>query len=348
MNDKPATDNEAKQAEKREAELQRISDYARDTVRNDCDDRDITHCGMTLEQRDHLAATMLVIPDPPDEPTDLPGEPDSDSEAMQSFRASRESIKPVFRDMFVPEKPEDVYRFRVQLDWRCVEEQMAYADRTAGAPRYRNPHYRPWTYLPIGQPLPPKQILCTNHERQYDAHRDIVASGRRNERLLPADPVDPPKMWKDQPEIWNVIRSNKEHLSVTWTVTLNCGHIGVVHAPDADWMPEHGLRFPVSAARLEEMRQEWATLGDDADEFAVDQLAWIEAGWPQPRVTCPVCPRIHYVVAWERVGWLAKPKSKSKPIETKPLPRKILEQKLRKLEDEAAALREELKNRPDQ
>ena len=324
MNDKPAADKETKQAEKREAELQGISDYAREKVRKDCDDQDIANCGMTLEQRDQLAAAILAIPDPPDEPAELPGEPDSDYEAMQSFHASRESIKPVFREMFVPDRPEDVYRFRVQLDCGCIEERRAYTDRAQGPPRYRVPHYRPWTYLPVDQALPPKQILCTNHERRHDAHREIVASGGRDDRLLPADPVDPPEMWEDQPEIWKVIRSDKEHLSVTWTVTLNCGHIGVVRAPDADWTPEDGLRFPVSAARLEEMRQEWATLGDEADEFAADELAWIESGWPQPRVTCPVCPRIHYVVAWERVGWLAKPKPKPKPIKPKPVPRKYV------------------------
>ncbi len=166
MNEKPASDREAKQAEKRAAELQRISDYARDKVRKDCDDRDIARCGMTLEQRDRLAAATLAIPDPPDEPTDLPGEPSPDSEAMQSFHAGRERIKPFFRDMFTPDKPEDVYRFRVQLDCGCVEERMAYADRAQGAPRYQVPHYRPWTYLPVKQPRPPKQILCDNHEKR--------------------------------------------------------------------------------------------------------------------------------------------------------------------------------------
>ena len=97
---------------------------------------------MTLEQRDQLAATMLAIPDPSDEPTDLPGEQSPDSDAMQSFHAGRESIKPVFRDLFMPDEPERVHRFRVQLDCGCVEERMAYADRAQGAPRYRVPHYR--------------------------------------------------------------------------------------------------------------------------------------------------------------------------------------------------------------
>lgn len=48
-------------------------------------------------------------------------------------------------------------------------------------------------------------------------------------------------------------------------------------------------------------------------------------------------------MAYERVGWVAP---KPKPLKPKPTPRKILERRLQKLETEAAALREELKNRP--
>jgi hypothetical protein len=50
------------------------------------------------------------------------------------------------------------------------------------------------------------------------------------------------------------------------------------------------------------------------------------------------------LVAYEPVGWLAPPPKPLKPVKPKPVPRKTLERRLKKLESEAAQLREELKN----
>lgn len=53
---------------------------------------------------------------------------------------------------------------------------------------------------------------------------------------------------------------------------------------------------------------------------------------------------IRSIVAYQRVGWL---EPKPKPAKPKPPPRKTLERRLKKLEAEAADLRERLKNLPD-
>jgi hypothetical protein len=65
---------------------------------------------------------------------------------------------------------------------------------------------------------------------------------------------------------------------------------------------------------------------------------------PVPFTQCHTCACVRSVVAYERVGWL---KPKPKPFKAVSVPRKTLERRLKKLEAEAAALREELKNRPD-
>jgi hypothetical protein len=64
---------------------------------------------------------------------------------------------------------------------------------------------------------------------------------------------------------------------------------------------------------------------------------------PAPFTRCHTCACIRTIAAYERVGWLA---GKKTPIKPKPAPRKSLERRLRKLESEAAQLREQLKTYP--
>jgi hypothetical protein len=66
---------------------------------------------------------------------------------------------------------------------------------------------------------------------------------------------------------------------------------------------------------------------------------------PDPRASHAATPAHAYatIAAYERVGWLA---GKKTPIKPKLAPRKSLERRLRKLESEAAQLREQLKTYP--
>lgn len=64
---------------------------------------------------------------------------------------------------------------------------------------------------------------------------------------------------------------------------------------------------------------------------------------PAPFVYCYTCARIRSIVAYQRIGWL---EPKPKPAKPKPSPRTAMERRLKKLELEAADLRERLRNLP--
>lgn len=64
---------------------------------------------------------------------------------------------------------------------------------------------------------------------------------------------------------------------------------------------------------------------------------------PAPFVYCYACSRIRSIIAYQRIGWL---EPKPKPAKPKPSPRTAMERRLKKLELEAADLRERLRNLP--
>jgi hypothetical protein len=70
--------------------------------------------------------------------------------------------------------------------------------------------------------------------------------------------------------------------------------------------------------------------------------------WPEPATftRCRTCANSRSVVAYDRVGWVARKPKPQKPAEPQPRPRKTLERRLQKLEAEAALLREQLNDLP--
>jgi hypothetical protein len=72
----------------------------------------------------------------------------------------------------------------------------------------------------------------------------------RGSLQCPAEAPD----WADA-ETWAVLRHDEPHTSAFWTVTLSCGHITDVVAPDLGWEPADGSGR-VSASRLREMTTE--------------------------------------------------------------------------------------------
>ncbi len=83
----------------------------------------------------------------------------------------------------------------------------------------------------------------------------------------------------------------------------------------------------------------------DSDEEAYWRRLYAE-GHPEPApfTRCNTCAGVRSVVAYQRLGWLAPKKKPVTPVKPKPVPRKTLERRLKKLESEAAQLREQLKN----
>ncbi len=56
-----------------------------------------------------------------------PGEARSADEAMEDYRQYRSRLNPVLAPLLVPD-PENIYRWRVQYDCGCIEEQLATND----------------------------------------------------------------------------------------------------------------------------------------------------------------------------------------------------------------------------
>jgi hypothetical protein len=68
----------------------------------------------------------------------LPGEARSADEVMEDYRQYRSRLNPVLAPLLVPD-PEDIYRWRVQYDCGCIEEQLATNDTVNGCWLIRTP-----------------------------------------------------------------------------------------------------------------------------------------------------------------------------------------------------------------
>jgi hypothetical protein len=194
----------------------------------------------------------------------LPGKPQPAGEFLAEYQEHntkrRERIPGPLWVFWAPD-PKDIFRWRIQLDCGCVEERIKHSlsggdddDKpTSGIATASDfdPLSREW--------LPPGEFLCSGkHRKRAQPIRDIGDWGERQVREFPADPVDPPEMWADQPDIWAVIRHAEPHKSAFWKALLLCGHFADV-VTDVDWKPEDGPTYP-TPKRLEEMRAEDADL----------------------------------------------------------------------------------------
>ena len=79
----------------------------------------------------------------------LPGEARSADEVMEDYRQYRSRLNPVLAPLLVPD-PEDIYRWRVQYDCGCIDEQLATNDSVE---LLRHSHTDPLSRerLPAGQ-----------------------------------------------------------------------------------------------------------------------------------------------------------------------------------------------------
>ncbi len=277
----------------------------------------------------------------------LPGKPQPADEFLAEYqehnRKRRERIPGPLWVFWAPD-PKDIFRWRIQLDCGCVEERIKHSlsgdddkpTSTIATASDFDPLSREW--------LPPGEFLCQGkHRKRVKPVRDIADWGERKVREFPADPVEPPVMWADQPDIWAVLRHPEPHHSAFWNALLVCGHFGTI-CTDPDWQPEDGPTYP-TPERFAEMQ---------ADAPAFKGNRWLthllRAGWPHPAPfhECYMCSVVRRLVAYEPVDWVAP---KPKPIKLpkpKPPSRKSVERRLQKLESEAAQLREQLKNLPSE
>ena len=146
-----------------------------------------------------------------------------------------------------------------------------------------------------------------------------------------------------------MLRHNEPHTSAFWTVTLSCGHVTDVVAPDLGWKPADGPSR-VSASRLQEMTTEfeelWAEQPDAQPPREREHTQrMLTEGWPSPspKHLCYTCPHARIIVACQRIGWLVpRPPEPKPPKMPKPPSRASLKRQLRQVEAQADELRRQL------
>ena len=317
----------------------------------------------------------------------LPGTPIPREELVAEWRELQHSnlLKGVLASFMFDvyySTPDKTYQWRVQFDCGCVRdvltrdrESMPADDRSAlgeladsyhfglGSPSEREKREQKKYYdkkavedarasfrgeEPVPDPrrplvsgeerLPNGQFLCHSPDctryQQGGPVRDIVSWIRRRDNLYVSEPlvID-----------GKTIRGEKQQ--AVWDVLLSCDHFGHQTA-EPDWDPKEGPRHHKGKKRrgLDDMLEVVAQ-GDPDKENYWRRMYAEDHPEPAPFVYCYTCPRIRSIVAYQRIGWL---EPKPKPVKPKPPPRKTLERRLKKLEADAADLRERLKNLPDE
>ncbi|WP_236244215.1 hypothetical protein [Streptomyces sp. CC210A] len=257
----------------------------------------------------------------------------------REFNAERRSRIPAALWPFWAPDPETFCRWRVQLECDCVTEILTPGNEVL-------PVEQQW-YDPVHQaPLPAGQVLCSHDNSPPAPYRDIAEWGERREVNFPADAVEPPD-WMDA-ETWAVIRHDEPHTSAFWSVTLACGHVTEVIAPDLEWKPADGSQR-ARAKSLRKMKADfeelWASDPDaQAEREREHTRRMLADGWPSPRPEhlCYTCSWAQWIVAYQRVGWLVPRKPEPEQKRPRPPSRKGLERRLFQAEAEAEHLRKRL------
>jgi len=225
----------------------------------------------------------------------LAGEPRSADEVMEDYRQYRSRFNPVLASLLVPD-PEKIYRWRVQYDCGWIEEQLATNDTAEWL--LDHSHTDP---LSRGR-LPAGQFLCEKsareHKRSTEPEQLIVGWIDREVKEFPPDPVEPPELWADDPEMWALVCHDTAHSSAFWTVTLACGHVETM-VTDLDRVFGQRPHF-VTEQRAAEMAAELETMPDD--DHKRKQMRLVKARYPRPApwLPCTMCTWVKSLVAYER------------------------------------------------
>ena len=232
----------------------------------------------------------------------LAGEARSADEVMEDYRQYRSRLNPVLAPLLVPD-PENIYRWRIQYDCGCIEEQLATNDTVEWllAHSHTDPLSR--------ERLPAGQFLCERsareHKRSPEPEQLIVGWIDREVKDFPPDPVEPPELWVDDPEMWALMRQNEAHSSVFWTVILACGHVETM-VTNLDWVFGQPPHF-VTEARAGAMAAELETMPDDDLQAQADAFGEGPLSAPGPVATLHVVHVGEIAGGLWRIGWLVPP-----------------------------------------
>ena len=85
----------------------------------------------------------------------LAGDARSADEVMEDYRQYRSRLNPVLAPLLVPD-PEGIYRWRVQFDCGCIDEQLATNDRWNGCSHIPTPILSRENAYP--RPIPVREV----------------------------------------------------------------------------------------------------------------------------------------------------------------------------------------------
>lgn len=234
--------------------------------------------------------------------------------------------------------PEELYRWRIQLDCGCVEEVTTSGDDPV-------PPDKTWKH--------PWRDVTMAAGRCYHRHgQDLLGPYRlithwmsSEEYVEQPDAPEPPDWCADSPQLWEQIRTKEVHVHARWTVRLECGHLGRT-LTEPDWQPGSEPQSNVDRAeRLRDKIEAGDMFADEPDERE-HWLRMAKLGLPSPRPesSCTECQDVHAIVGYERVGWLVPPPAPPKPRQPKPRTRtreELLQERITQLEAENARLKGE-------
>jgi hypothetical protein len=289
----------------------------------------------------------------------LPGTPErSNEEVLASVRKEWEeglAKSPMYSLYFT--SPEDMFRWRVQFDCGCIEERMNTSDNPQSL--LDATRHNPFDFLDGKKTLPPGEYLCKGEHPRWDFPLREVATWdeRLGEKVIPADPVEPPGWWvavitrkavhkasegeefdAEPEESWADVRQAEPKAVAEWTATLTCGH-GMKTTKDIDWTPDQGvIRSPETVA---DIRARHARRGVEPSGWIAKSLA---AGWPDDalEMDCSLCPGVRKPVAYEPLGWLVPPPKPPRKARLQRSPKEMKAARLRQVESEVKKLRAEL------
>jgi hypothetical protein len=234
--------------------------------------------------------------------------------------------------------PEDLFRWRVQLDCGCIHELLVFGDDKA-------PDEHQWRDDVHFNLLPAGQLMCRHEGQRLSVpYREITRWGTRKDEPSPGERPD-------KGDELAVRRAKRDRRApARWEVTLSCGHVTEVVVEDGEWTPAVGpVRREVSPERLarENARLD-ADLAErqDGDAHLVEMVEhtrrWWSDGCPRPatEAICHACDEARQIVAYEPVGWLVT-RSAAQGLQAQQT-RATLVRRLRAAESEADRLRERL------
>jgi hypothetical protein len=269
----------------------------------------------------------------------LPGEPTPRAELVRHYEDWKHRnhmagpVEAFLFDVHVP-KPEETYQWRIELDCGCIRDVVSRSDDVPSL-MDRSGKYWGWdkeVALAASQWLcmDPK---CDNHRSHGGPVRDIAEWTKRHDDPYVLKPI----------EIDGEI-IGREKTYAKWDVVLSCGHRDT-ELTALEWKAEDGPTYP--RRRHIGLKNMLRDICRNEDDEAYWRRVYAEKHpEPVPFSQCRTCANLRSVVAYERVGWVTSKPKPIKPVKPQPAPRKTLERRLQKLETEAAALREELNNRP--